>query len=1060
MEKRIILLYVIVMTCILYITHSADAATTVNVSDGKLVFTTIDTKATTGTKWETVGFTVTMKKCLGSTGNGGYPTKYQHATIWLKDGSVVNKNMGNGTLKCTFTISETDFTKALIDAGFSSVLRDGGTIYLNGIFQVIKNGTKLGGTIDNLYGIKHAQPWKNPGDFDDRFDIAVVYNAAQQSITVKYVTENGTLLSSQVLDKAKWKRPGESFSYTFDTEKTFSDDSYTLVASYFSYNADNGCKNVYKSLDYGYSLAEIKKISSTMRLGGVTLYAVMSAQKNNLEVNDEENLLEFGNEQQLRKKAVIYAEEKGNEKYYVSDSIPGGENVYIDSSADRYLYKGSIIKESGSKQYKVTVRKTFILKWKEETIDLSGEAKTVNKSQKVSLSKDVLVTREYSYWKINNLAVYYLDNIDVKNSSIGRDAFVLVNQQKRGNCEYVVNSQSIVEPVYDNVITLPDEIIDGGNDKPATPTMDFRTPAEKAVGNIKVRNDKIVIGGKVIIDSGWSYTTTSNPVIPNYGDYSEVRLLYRNIAIPSYMGNGTYKSVGNANYKKIISYKMDAVYNSTIISKAINNINTINVLTPVLCDGQISSDVSACQLTSPDYNSAQLVLGQNFTVKLSNAGNHISKKGYYYQNYGKYTAKNQVKFPFDVYVGSEYCRADEWIDLKGETITCLLPIWVDEGEYSVVFRSIAINAYNDDAELGEFINAKQSQYGAQDSVQVVVSGRMYGFNVYDVSDYPLWQSVFRNGRNNVLTGINYSAGINDYNGTFTGRKSLFTLPFLDGSHPLVTNKGALKAGYTLRMSLYTIGNMYDNDDFIHIKPEFYFIDKSGNRTKVDLYYTETFYDDEGRKYINNLIKVGDNTDLLNIKKLSISDTMLGVDAKKINRTALLKGIDAKIYADSVNNLFTFGNIMINDKLQILRGIEEMNLAGVDIPDGVDEDKVEKSAQQWFFEYYLPADLHIAKEGSKPELNGYIDFTDDCWYKNGYLVLNFDITSLNGKEEHLSYENEYNSQLYGYCNMWDKEGMQKIKTDYSGNQFNIEYGDIAFFYINKSVSTDYTSGGTH
>ena len=55
-------------------------------------------------------------------------------------------------------------------------------------------------------------------------------------------------------------------------------------------------------------------------------------------------------------------------------------------------------------------------------------------------------------------------------------------------------------------------------------------------------------------------------------------------------------------------------------------------------------------------------------------------------------------------------------------------------------------------------------------------------------------------------------GFNNQNGEKV--RSAFTLPTVDGSHPYMRNLGVLKPGYTSRMSLITIGNIYHGTDYV------------------------------------------------------------------------------------------------------------------------------------------------------------------------------------------------------------------------------------------------------
>lgn len=1056
MEKRII--YILTFLLFVFINnHSCFAQTTVTISDGQLSFETYDTKATSGIKWKTVGFNVTMKKCLGNTGNGGYPAKYQHATIMLSDGDISSIDLENGKLKNTFVFSESKLTKALIDAGFAPVLNDGGTVYLNGIFQVVKDGRDYGEKHENLNSIKYAMPWRNPNDFNDRFDIPVTYNAAKQKIVVKYITENNITIKTETLDKKLWKKPGESFKVTLDNSVKYKNKDYTLQASYFSYINEELQQRLYKSLEYGYSISEVKNVSSRMVLGGVTVYAVMVNENEEVDVKEEENTISFTNENLLRNYCRILAEEYGNEAYYVKKAIPSGEEVYCKTIADPYLYKGELLHYFGNKKYKVKVKKKYILKWKEAKIGVNGRVTYDNKSRIVNLEKDIVVTRDFDFWKVNSVAAYYLESVVLKNN-----ALISTQSQLNNNnmLETVFNrfKSHYLEPDFNSVVELPTETIDGGKEEPSDPTMDFRSVAEKNVGKIKVKNDELTIGGKEIMTSTWCYESTKKPVIPKMNSIKRIQLLNRNILIPSSKPNNSYSSTCDTIYKKVYSYNMEQEYDDEKITKQIIDVNGINVYTPVVCDGQVENKISLCQLCNMDATKVQLVLDTKFMIKVSNTGSHINEKGYYYKNYKKYVDKNYVKFPFDIYIDNKYYGKNTWISITSDVVECYLPIWVEEGAYSISFKSIALNHNQTiDLKLRKDFNDSSDSYGAYDTVDVVVSGRMFGLNVYDISDYPLWESVFRKSDGN-LSGVNYTAGTKDLNGIDTNRRNMFTLPLINGSHPYFTNKGALKRGYLIRMSINTIGKLSDKSDRISIYPRFYFVDNKGNRTEVDVFYRMDIKDGNDT-YNSKMVKVGSFSDIKNIKKCSLGNPLWGIDDDKLNKTALQKGIPYENYKNNVINTYTFGNIDIKSDLQVFEGRDYLNQKKLYLHD-VSEDLINSRVQKWYFEYYLPADIRVAVKGTVTEDTKVYDFSSSNWLNRGWLMLNFNIVTVDDGQLGLDYRNYYNNIIYGACNMWSVEGMTNKKTDYQGNQFNIEYGDIALFYLNKSVSSDYVSGGTH
>ena len=81
----------------------------------------------------------------------------------------------------------------------------------------------------------------------------------------------------------------------------------------------------------------------------------------------------------------------------------------------------------------------------------------------------------------------------------------------------------------------------------------------------------------------------------------------------------------------------------------------------------------------------------------------------------------------------------------GEDTQFYLPTWVTEGKYTIDFRSIAINAKANSVtnKTETLANLELNNYVATDTVDVEVSGRIYGLYLYDITDYPMWENVFR-----------------------------------------------------------------------------------------------------------------------------------------------------------------------------------------------------------------------------------------------------------------------------------------------------------------------------
>ena len=537
----------------------------------------------------------------------------------------------------------------------------------------------------------------------------------------------------------------------------------------------------------------------------------------------------------------------------------------------------------------------------------------------------------------------------------------------------------------------------------------------------------------------------------------EENVLYESgLTIDKDKTNGEYTSSGEVVYKRIaeVNPQFDAM-----LSYEIAELSNVVIHTPTVCDATILPSKEYNQMLFPDTSYNPLVLDRSFKINITTEGDHRYITGYGYNDYSKYIDRRQVKFPFDVYKDKTYIKAGTWHTLTSDVTTFYMPIWVDEGKYTIDFRSVSINAdaNNGISRTEELANLDLSNYVATDTTNVEVSGRIYGFNLYDITDYPMWETVFRQPNSTKHTGFFYPVGTKDRNGEDLNLDPKYTLSLVNGSHPTARTLGTIKTGYVTRFTLSTIGNMHDSNDYIRIVPKFYYVDKQGkNRQEVDIYYSETFLNKK-----QNLVKMGSDKDLLNKKALRLGDIYRSVPNKEIVTTARMKEMTESQLKGIKKNVFTFTNIMIPEHMRTYIGTDYTPTGKV--PDGVEPDKVIQSKQRWYGEYYFPSEIHVAPKGFdviRYARDHYgIDYKESFWLKNGYIIVNFDIETIHNDKRYLSYINQENASN-GYCNMWNMEGYQYEKTDYKGNVFEFIDGDYILYNTDHSAAKDYISAGTH
>ena len=115
-------------------------------------------------------------------------------------------------------------------------------------------------------------------------------------------------------------------------------------------------------------------------------------------------------------------------------------------------------------------------------------------------------------------------------------------------------------------------------------------------------------------------------------------------------------------------------------------------------------------------------------------------------------------------------------------------------------------------------------------------------------------------------------------------------------------------------------------------------------------------------------------------------------------------------------------------------------------------------QRWYGTYKLPTNTHVVPLGydvyDHLKKHG-IDYTEDFWLKDGYIIVNFYIETIdkNGNRN-LSYINGANYMYNEHCSMWITEGAMLQKTDNKDATFKLKAGDVVLYYTDKKHSEDY------
>lgn len=602
---------------------------------------------------------------------------------------------------------------------------------------------------------------------------------------------------------------------------------------------------------------------------------------------------------------------------------------------------------------------------------------------------------------------------------------------------------------------------------------------------------------------------------------------------------------------------------------------------------ELSPEAQKTQLVTgavnPDVD-YQLLLDGTYTIKFI-PETHFEHMGYdaaelTQDMYSKYCRFKQAAFPFTVQLDGDIYEPDgntvddkgdpkkpgytQWIDLPDFTIDDFyIPSWATEGSYVILFRVAPENVVDqhgvnhiDDEEWlknATLNGAPLYNYVSTYSINVQVSGRIYGFQINGINDLDRfhdtgtnttrWEnfglaSYFpfckyyeekRTGTRNRLGGpfVRYSV-----DGTLTNSWNIRnTLPFSvgrsfkfdkDPRDTSLTTDGTLVKGNSFTFSLRTIANLWSdekNKDYLVIRPTFRWVSSDGTQTSdVDLYYNtpsedgneELLYVEYGSdldRSVYHRTSIGDirNDGSYYYPDASIDRTIPQDDAEyskdKRNEymwrsgesTARETFSNANRYIMKTPECYCMSRIVMTRDLRLLSGNLEQLERNLDkegaaleyltdrkTTDGglydVTEnsnpeywDKHRMSMQEWFGEYWIPSQLYVTKEHfmadadgdgveeeyddiySYMEKHGYIEGNEDFFLNDGYLVLNFNITSYNEGVQHLAYYAGNQDSI----DQWKVEGAPdtvkagdpNIHTDI---EIPVQSGDVAVIDLERDI----------
>ena len=703
-----------IFAMIVFLPVKAEAKTALEFdSEGNLTVTTRDKAATSYIRYRTLGWTIKQKdKAIGAAGNATCRVKLEQASSYKdpKDSSYVIT---------VFKISKEVIFEKISSASESwanTLYRNGGTVYFDGIMTVVKGGAAegylnsdgtYGGKVYFTYaGIAAAQAWSDTAGLKSHFDIPVKFNANDKMLTAK-----GSINYMEAVSR-------DTFSGAKSLSRLGLNENLKLAGKKYTFTAEDLTGRGYEYVGAKVAVKKWGEDASEITYYGSTEKSVVIDNRNykyrRVAINfyyyrqgsGEEYYTTADSLDEMCAKArvKIYSDE-----YDVEKAIPGSENVKVSAYAQKYGLNAVYIRHSG--WISVPVNAVYY--------DEEGNR----------CSFTVYVEREYSYFTLEDAVLEDLETVTVYNDAISGGRVVFSpTAYKLVYKKYGSLSGHVYYPARSVYVSSPDEA---------------QAAAERAVPYVSVRNDMLKVdGGLTYLVDGYYSRSAPYPVADgNYMANLGIKTTY----IPKETMNGLYTSSAKAVYRVSGLTEKGADESRSL------EVNSVVVHTPVVCCAECSDDTAHNQQETPTkYNS--IILGRTVTVKINTYGQHLDEaagyKGYGRRSYEKYTLKRWVGFPFDVVMAGEVKKAGTWITLPREGATFTVPIYVEEGDYEISFRTYAFNVesvYGGEDFVQQDANTMTGCYGATDSIKVSVIGRLYGFELVDIIDYPRWQSVFRLG---------------------------------------------------------------------------------------------------------------------------------------------------------------------------------------------------------------------------------------------------------------------------------------------------------------------------
>jgi hypothetical protein len=403
-------------------------ALTITMERGIITITAVSHTATTSIRWETIGVSITKESvdekgasAQGYTGPAPV-TDLDYAVLWFKDAAEKTdyKDMPSSGYTTTIITFKAKDVETELKEKFENITENT-YIYLHGIFDTYyydaDTGTKTirkGGTsgIRNWETVMNAEAWGTDTlqDFYKYYNMSIQFKPSAQENLLTYVSEDGSIIfGTEALASVV---PGKKVSWsTSKTEITYDEKTYALTGYYVT-RTDSTKKLVSLYTD---DVSKITSGSVEVQLGGMKVYLIY---RETVPVTPTPTSTPTITEAPTPTPAVtkaptptpsitkaptptpevvpkadvedrtltsafttgqILADDRGSEKFTVTNGIPTTESLFGQVTAKEYLLGYNFVKKVGTVTYSVPVTRNYILNWESATPDSEGggTAKTV-----------------------------------------------------------------------------------------------------------------------------------------------------------------------------------------------------------------------------------------------------------------------------------------------------------------------------------------------------------------------------------------------------------------------------------------------------------------------------------------------------------------------------------------------------------------------------------------------------------------------------------------------------------------------------------------------------------